>query len=137
VEVRHPPGSETAGLLLLGWLAARLERGRVRLTLEADPAVRPPGLSALTLSMTSGRRFALERAPEGLRARDRLPKGRERHWTAFGAARCEALLLGDAIPRGLLPDPAFAAALPAAAALTRRCGDLVPSGQQPQRRPTP
>jgi glucose-6-phosphate dehydrogenase assembly protein OpcA len=137
VSVRHHPGSASAGLLLLGWLASRLDwrvsaltgddgrligttdsaAGRVRLALEPDAQQSVPGLSGLTLALRSGRRLALDRAPVGLRACEREPGGRERRWTVFGASRGEPGILGDGIRQALLRDPAYAPALVAATAL--------------------
>src|SRR6185312_7788107 len=103
VTVRHHPSSTVAGMLLLGWLASRLDwaldhaeivssdaregvlsgtaraDGReIALKLEAAPELTVPGLAGVSLSSSSGLRLVLDRGPGGLRARRHDPDGRER-----------------------------------------------------------
>jgi glucose-6-phosphate dehydrogenase assembly protein OpcA len=137
VTVRHHPESATAGLLLVGWLASRLEwrvsplgrqgcelvgtvggaRGDVRVTLMPDRRQSVHGLSGLTLEASSGRRLSLDRGRGGLQACERDPGGRERRWKVAGAGRGEPGILGEGIRQALLRDPAFAPAVCVAATL--------------------
>src|SRR3954454_11258052 len=83
VTVRHHPESAVAALLLVGWLASRLDwqlspligrdtglrapaharRRDVKVTLEATPDRRFRGLAGVTLETGSGRHFELDRGP--------------------------------------------------------------------------
>jgi glucose-6-phosphate dehydrogenase assembly protein OpcA len=137
VTIRHHPDSEAAALLLVGWLASRLEwrttplmerrgalegsaharRQDVRLRLEPDTALQVRGLAGLTLETASGRFFSLDRGPGGLRARYRHKRGTEREWTVLGASRGEAGILGEGIRQALLRDPTYGPALAAAETL--------------------
>jgi glucose-6-phosphate dehydrogenase assembly protein OpcA len=137
VTVRHNPESAAAALLLIGWLASRLEwqpskliprngtlagkahgrRQDVDLCLEPDPRQSVRGLAGLTLETASGRHLELDRGPGGLRARYRNRKGDEREWTVLGASRGEAGILGEGIRQALLRDSTYAPALDAANAL--------------------
>ncbi len=135
VTVRHGQTSTASGLLLLGWLASRLDwrpsplvqRGRllqgsahahrqdVALTLEPAPELQVRGLSGLTLQTASGRELSLDRAPGGLRAHYRnTVRDVEREWTVLGASRGEGGILGDAIRSALARDRTYAPALAAA-----------------------
>jgi glucose-6-phosphate dehydrogenase assembly protein OpcA len=103
VTVRHHPASTAAAMLLVGWLASRLEwqagplvadgdafvgtshAGRssiggqdVALRLEAAPELQVPGLEDLTLETASGLRLRLSRGAGGLRARRRWPISHDR-----------------------------------------------------------
>jgi glucose-6-phosphate dehydrogenase assembly protein OpcA len=137
VTVRHHPDSATAALLLVGWLASRLEwrtsplvwrrgvwdgsararRQDVKIRLEPDTALQVRGLAGLTLETASGRHFSLDRGPGGLRARYRHKRGTEREWTVLGASRGEAGILGEGIRQALLRDPTYGPALAAAETL--------------------
>jgi glucose-6-phosphate dehydrogenase assembly protein OpcA len=134
VTVRHHPESETAALLLLGWLASRLDwrvsplvpgptgptgsahgrRQDVVLRLEAEPMMQVRGLAGVTLETASGRHLSLDRGPGGLRAHYRNARGDERQWTIMGASRGEAGILGEGIRQAFLRDPTYAPALAAA-----------------------
>jgi glucose-6-phosphate dehydrogenase assembly protein OpcA len=134
VTVRHHPESETAALLLLGWLASRLEwrvsplvpgptgptcsahgrRQDVVLRLEAEPTMQVRGLAGVTLETASGRHLSLDRGPGGLRAHYRNARGDEREWTIMGASRGEAGILGEGIRQAFLRDPTYGPALAAA-----------------------
>jgi glucose-6-phosphate dehydrogenase assembly protein OpcA len=130
VTVRFGPGSQAAGLLVLGWLASRLgwkpaglvrhdggvagtARGRrgdvhVRLSpVEQDM----PGLSGVTIETADGASLTLDRAPGGLAARRRGRDGHERTWTVLGASRGEGGILGEGIRQALLRDPTYRPAL--------------------------
>ena len=134
VTVRHHPESAVAALLLVGWLASRLDwqlssliargtgfagsaharRQDVKITLEAAPDLRVRGLAGVTLETASGRHFELDRGPGGLQAYYRNAKGDERRWVVLGASRGEAGILGEGIRQALLRDPTYAPALHAA-----------------------
>jgi glucose-6-phosphate dehydrogenase assembly protein OpcA len=137
VTVRHHPASTVAAMLLVGWLASRLQwstgplvsnggelvgkahasRQDVALRLEAAPELQVPGLGGVTLEMASGRRLRLDRGTGGLHARSRDPKGVEREWTIPGASRGETRVLGEGIRQALLRDPTYVPALKAAQAM--------------------
>jgi glucose-6-phosphate dehydrogenase assembly protein OpcA len=137
VTIRHHPDSTAAGLLLIGWLASRLQwepsrliarngsltgksharRQDVDLCLEPEPRQDVRGLAGLTLETASGRHLELDRGPGGLHARYRNRKGQEREWTVLGASRGEAGILGEGIRQALLRDPTYRPALEAANAL--------------------
>jgi glucose-6-phosphate dehydrogenase assembly protein OpcA len=134
VTVRHHPESETSALLLLGWLASRLDwrvsplvagpsgprgsahgrRQDVVLQLEAEPTMQVRGLAGVTLETASGRHLSLDRGPGGLRAHYRNARGDERRWTIMGASRGEAGILGEGIRQSFLRDPTYVPALAAA-----------------------
>jgi hypothetical protein len=136
VSVRHHPASTVAAMLLIGWLASRLNwqigplmghdgalvgnaharRQDVALRLQAAPEQQVRGLEGLTLETASGRRLSLDRGPGGLLARSRDGRG-ERTWTIPGASRGEAGILGEGIRQALLRDPSYAPALRAAGAM--------------------
>jgi hypothetical protein len=148
VTVRHHPSSTVAGMLLLGWLASRLDwkldhaeivssdaregvlsgtaraDGReVALKLEAAPELTVPGLAGVSLSSSSGLKLVLDRGPGGLRARRHDPDGREREWTLLGASRGEGGILGEGIRQALLRDPTYHPAL-------RAAREMLPEGAQ-------
>jgi glucose-6-phosphate dehydrogenase assembly protein OpcA len=134
VTVRHHPESAVAALLLVGWLASRLDwqlntlmsrgdthvgsahgrRQDVKVTLESAPDLQVRGLAGVMLETASGRHFELDRGPGGLQAYYRNAKGQERRWVVLGASRGEAGILGEGIRQALLRDPTFAPALQAA-----------------------
>jgi glucose-6-phosphate dehydrogenase assembly protein OpcA len=137
VTIRHHPESAVAALLVIGWLASRLDwrttplmQGRsvwegsaharrqdVKIRLEPDPALGVRGLAGLTLETASGRHFSLDRGPGGLRARYHHKRGTEREWTVLGASRGEAGILGEGIRQALLRDATYGPALAAAETL--------------------
>jgi len=137
VTVRHHPESAVAGVLLMGWLASRLDwqlspliardgalvgsaharRQDVRLTLEPANDLMVRGLAGVTLETASGRHFDLDRGPGGLQAYYRNAKGQERRWVVLGASRGEAGILGEGIRQALLRDPTYAPSLEAACAV--------------------
>jgi len=143
VTVRHHPASTAAALLLVGWLASRLDwqagslvadgdalvgqahagGQHVAVRLEAAPELEVPGLAGLTLETASGLSLGLSRGAGGLRAQRRLPisddrpDGEEREWTIPGASRGETGVLGEGIRQALLRDPTYAPALQAARAM--------------------
>src|SRR5919199_911180 len=134
VTIRHHPESAVAGLLLVGWLASRLNwqlgqligrgdklvgsaharRQDVKLTLEPAPDLQVRGLAGVTLETASGRHFELDRGPGGLQAYYRNAKGQERRWVVLGASRGEPGILGEGIRQALLRDGTYAPALRAA-----------------------
>jgi glucose-6-phosphate dehydrogenase assembly protein OpcA len=136
VTVRHHPESAVAGLLLMGWLASRLDwqlgtlltrdgnlvgsaharRQDVKLALVPATDLQVRGLAGVTLETASGRHFELDRGPGGLQAYYRNAKGEERRWVVLGASRGEAGILGEGIRQALLRDPTYAPALEAACA---------------------
>lgn len=132
VSVRHHPGSAASGLLLLGWLAARLGwessglqvsgeatrrgsarsgSGDVELRLEPAPEQAAPGLAGVTLETHRGARLSLDRAPGGLRAVRTGAKGRQSSWVVLGASRGEEGILGAGIREALLRQTLFGPAL--------------------------
>jgi len=137
VTVRHHPESAVAGVLLMGWLASRLDwrlsplmardgtlvgsaharRQDVRLTLEPANDLMVRGLAGVTLETASGRHFDLDRGPGGLQAYYRNAKGQERRWVVLGASRGESGILGEGIRQALLRDPTYAPSLEAACAV--------------------
>jgi glucose-6-phosphate dehydrogenase assembly protein OpcA len=138
VAVRHHPDSTVAAMLLVGWLASRLDwevsrlglsgdaltgsasaNGRsvaIRLEEAAEQDVR--GLESVALATASGRRVGLKRGPGGLRARTRDEEGHEHEWTILGASRGESGILGEGIRQSLLRDPTYGPALEAAERMT-------------------
>jgi glucose-6-phosphate dehydrogenase assembly protein OpcA len=139
ITVRHHPASTLAAMLLIGWLAARLDwevgplvsdgralvgraharRQDVALRLEAAPEQQVRGLEGLTLETASNRRLSLDRGPGGLRASSHDGRGIERTWTILGASRGEQGILGEGIRQALLRDPTYAPALKAAHAMVQ------------------
>ncbi len=145
VAIRHHPDSAIAAMLLVGWLASRLDweveplvadehslvgeaharrsstgRQDIALRLQAAPELQVRGLAGLALETASGQSLRLDRGPGGLRAYSRDPAGREREWTILGASRGETGILGEGIRQALLRDPTYAPALAAAARLVPR-----------------
>jgi glucose-6-phosphate dehydrogenase assembly protein OpcA len=136
VAVRHHPASTVAGILLIGWLAARLQwdvepllghaealigkararRQDVALRLQPAPEQQVRGLAGLSLEVSSGRRLSLDRGPGGLQAHA-SDRGAERSWTLLGASRGEQGILGEGIRQALLRDPTYVPALEAAQAM--------------------
>jgi hypothetical protein len=121
-------------MLLVGWLASRLdwrtgalesdgdalvaspEAGGhdVAVRLEAAPELQVPGLEGLTLQTESGLSLRLSRGAGGLRAHRSVAHGEEREWTIPGASRGETGVLGEGIRQALLRDPTYVPALSAA-----------------------
>jgi len=138
VTVRHGPGSDVAGLLLLGWLASRLgwrptslvrhgggRAGRATsrrqdVALKLEPVEQDvPGLSGITIETSDGASLSMDRAPGGLTATRRARDGKERVWTIVGASRGEGGILGEGIRQALLRDPTYLPALECARVLAR------------------
>ena len=137
VTIRHHPESAISGLLLVGWLASRLDwqpgalmrrngdllahararRHEEKITLEAAPRLPVPGLDGLTIDCSRGMSLSLDRGPGGLAASRRLRDGRESSWVVLGASRGEQGILGEGIRQALLRDPTYGPALSAAAAM--------------------
>ena len=137
VTVRHHPASTAAAMLLVGWLASRLNwqtgtladdgdalvastrsgEHSVAVRLEAAPELQVPGLESLALETESGMNLRLSRGAGGLRARRRDSHGEEREWTIPGASRGETGVLGEGIRQALLRDPTYVPALQAARAM--------------------
>jgi len=139
IGIRHHPDSEAAALLLVGWMAARLDwqpsrlvprngtmvgqaharRQDVALSLEPAPELSTRGLASVEFETAGGRWFKLDRGPGGLKAHYRHTRGTEREWTVLGASRGEAGILGEGIRQALLRDPTYKPALEKALTLTR------------------
>lgn len=137
VTVRHRVDSTVAGLLLAGWLAARLgwrvsgltrrgdglagrvrsRRGEVAVHLEPELDMAVPGLCGVALHSASGAGIALQRGAGGLQMVRTDPRGGERAWTVMGASRGEPGILGEGLRQALLRDGTFARALEAARGL--------------------
>jgi glucose-6-phosphate dehydrogenase assembly protein OpcA len=134
LEIRHHPESGAAAMLLVGWMASRLDwqpsplmgrngavvgkaKGRrqdVEVALEPAPELSVRGLASVQVETASGRCLKLERGPGGLRAHYTHTRGVEREWTVLGASRGEAGILGEGIRQALLRDPTYGPALTAA-----------------------
>ena len=140
VTIRHHPDSTASALLLIGWLASRLQwrvdplltrrggvlegnvharRQDVKVRLEPDPRMQVRGLAGLTLSTASGRTYSLDRGKGGLKAHFENKRGEQRDWTILGASRGEAGILGEGIRQALLRDGTYSPALACADALVR------------------
>ncbi len=137
ITVRHHPDSTVAAMLLIGWLASRLDwqltplvshndvlsgkaqakRQEIALHLQAAPELQVRGLAGLSIETASGTRLRLDRGTGGLRAYQGDGKGKEREWTILGASRGEAGILGEGIRQALLRDPTYRPALQAAQAM--------------------
>jgi glucose-6-phosphate dehydrogenase-like protein OpcA len=137
IALRHHPASTVAGMLLVGWLASRLQwsvgpllshgealigkahahRQDVAVRLQAAPEQQVRGLAGITMEISSGRRLSLDRGLGGLQARERERDGQERTWTLLGASRGERGILGEGIRQALLRDPTYVPALRAAQAM--------------------
>ena len=134
VTVRHRSDSTAAALMLVGWLASRLNwkphaltrrngtregklrarRGEVDVRLEADDDLSVPGLVGVTIETAHGYEISLDRGPGGLTAHRRTRDGSEQHWTVLGASRGERGILGEGVRQALLRDPTYRPALEAA-----------------------
>ncbi len=134
VSVRHQQQSAVAGLLLVGWLASRLDwtpgpvrrrngklvgtaragRQEITVALEPEPSQEQRGLAGLTVETATGRSLSLDRGPGGLQAHYRNARGDERRWTVLGASRGEGGILGEGIRQALLRDPTYGPAVLAA-----------------------
>jgi glucose-6-phosphate dehydrogenase assembly protein OpcA len=137
VTVRHHPASTAAAMLLVGWLASRLDwqtgtlvpdgdalvartqagEQSLPVRLEAAPELLVPGLESVALETASGLHLRLSRGAGGLRAHRRDSHGAERQWTILGASRGETGVLGEGIRQALLRDPTYVPALKAARAM--------------------
>jgi glucose-6-phosphate dehydrogenase assembly protein OpcA len=137
VTVRHHPASTVAALLLIGWLASRLQwqaeplqaddvtlTGRARagshdvaLSVQAAPELQVRGLEGVTIETACGHCLRLDRGPGGLRARSRDADGEKREWTIPGASRGETGVLGEGIRQALLRDPTYVPAVKTAHAM--------------------
>jgi glucose-6-phosphate dehydrogenase assembly protein OpcA len=137
LTIRHHPASQVAALLLVGWMASRLDwtlaplvgsgvalhgtahgrRQDVAVRLEVAPEQQVRGLAGIVLETAAGRHLRLDRGPGGLRASYRHTRGTERTWTILGASRGESGILGEGIRQALLRDPTYEPALRAASQL--------------------
>ncbi|MFY9264420.1 MAG: glucose-6-phosphate dehydrogenase assembly protein OpcA, partial [Solirubrobacterales bacterium] len=135
VEVRTGPGSNTAALLLLGWLASRLgwqprqmdfsDEGhphglalsgasQVQMRIDLDETMTVPGLSGVTIKTTGDIEVSLDRGAGGLTATRRVGDGEPSQWSVLGASRGEDGILAHGVTHALLPDPIYRPALAAA-----------------------
>jgi glucose-6-phosphate dehydrogenase assembly protein OpcA len=137
VTVRHRSDSTAAALMLVGWLASRLNwqphalmrrngaregklrarRGEVSVRLEGSDDLSVPGLAGVTIETAHGYEISLDRGPGGLTARRRTRAGEEQQWTVLGASRGEHGILGEGVRQALLRDPTYRPALEAARAM--------------------
>jgi glucose-6-phosphate dehydrogenase assembly protein OpcA len=137
VTVRHRSDSTAAALMLVGWLASRLNwqphaltrhdgarvgklrarRGDVDVRLEGSDDLSVPGLAGVTIETAQGYGVSLDRGPGGLTAHRRTRDGEERQWTVLGASRGEGGILGEGVRQALLRDPTYRPALEAARAM--------------------
>jgi glucose-6-phosphate dehydrogenase assembly protein OpcA len=141
VTIRLHPGSMMSALLLLGWLASRLEwephvleleaadhntgyatgpAGQIELMLDNDGTMPVPGLAGLTIETSNGLNLSLDRGVGGLRATRTLPGGKGSDWTILGASRGEDGILAHGVTNAMIPDPLFRPALDAACAFAGR-----------------
>jgi glucose-6-phosphate dehydrogenase assembly protein OpcA len=138
VAVRHRAGASASALLLVGWLASRLQwepsplsdsdhgvlegsaaAGDRTITVRIEPVEQEaPGLAGVTISASDGFSLSLDRGPGGLHARAHLLTGAQRGWQVLGASRGESGILGEGVRQALLRDPTYG---PALAAATRFC----------------
>ncbi|MEA2177280.1 MAG: hypothetical protein QOG77_577 [Solirubrobacteraceae bacterium] len=134
VTVHSREGSEVTGLLLHGWMCARLgwrpgamtrrqgtlrgraraRRGEVQLILDTGAHMSVPGLAGIDVELASGAALSLERGTGGLLARRKERNGPERSWTVLGASRGEPGILGEGLRQALVRDPTYNDALSAA-----------------------
>jgi glucose-6-phosphate dehydrogenase assembly protein OpcA len=134
VTVQIREGSEVSGLLLLGWMTARLgwrpgamtsrqgtlrgraraRRGEVQIELQTTAQMHVPGLAGIDIMTASGTGVSLERGTGGLIARRTERDGAQRTWTVLGASRGEPGILGEGLRQALVRDPTFDDALAAA-----------------------
>jgi glucose-6-phosphate dehydrogenase assembly protein OpcA len=137
ITISHHPESEVAALLLVGWMASRLDwkpsrlssnggamegtlharRQDVHVRLEADNRQSVRGLAGIELKSASGMTLSLDRGAGGLRARRTTRKGKSSQWTVVGASRGEAGILGEGIRQALLRDDTYLPALKCASEL--------------------
>jgi glucose-6-phosphate dehydrogenase assembly protein OpcA len=137
VTVRHRSDSTAAALMLVGWLASRLNwrpqalarrdgaregklrarRGEVVVRLEGTGDLSVPGLAGVTIETAHGYEISLDRGPGGLTAHRRTRDGEEQRWTVLGASRGERGILGEGVRQALLRDPTYVPALEAARAM--------------------
>jgi glucose-6-phosphate dehydrogenase assembly protein OpcA len=131
IDIRHRVGSRASALLLVGWLASRLQwapealreangdgltgvahhdDGDVRIALTPrDQAA--PGLVGVTVSCTDEEfSLSLDRAQGGLNACV-CQDGATREWQILGASRGEGGILGEGVRQALLRDPTYGPAL--------------------------
>ncbi len=134
VKVHIREGSEVSGLLLLGWLSARLgwrpgamterrgmlrgraraRRGEVELIIDPTAQMSVPGLAGIEITTAAGTALSLERGTGGLTARRTERDGTHRTWTVLGASRGEPGILGEGLRQALVRDPTYNEALRAA-----------------------
>jgi hypothetical protein len=136
VAIRHHPESGAAGLLFLGWLASRLgwkpgtlaargangglagrartRRDEISLTLTPENGQDVPGLAGISIETAQGMKISLDRGRGGLHVQRETRRGKHAEWTAMGASRGEAGILGEGIRQALLRDPTYRPALDAA-----------------------
>ncbi|MBV8953438.1 MAG: glucose-6-phosphate dehydrogenase assembly protein OpcA [Solirubrobacterales bacterium] len=135
ITIRHRPTSRASALLLAGWLSSRLQwapeglelrgsdtlvgaarRNGTSVSVSLEPAEQEvPGLAGVTASCGEEFALSLDRAPGGLRARERVGSD-EREWQILGASRGEGGILGEGVRQALLRDPTYGPALDAALA---------------------
>jgi glucose-6-phosphate dehydrogenase assembly protein OpcA len=135
ISVRYRHDSLVSGLLLVGWLCARLRwrpealtrhgdllrgrararRGEVELRLEpVEDGMSVPGLAGVETRSDLGTLLALERGEGGLTARRVERDGADHVWTVLGASRGEPGILGEGIRHALMRDAPYRPALEAA-----------------------
>lgn len=132
VAVRHRAGSKASALLLVGWLASRLQWGPEALHEgngdeltgvahhdggEVHIGLLPrdqdaPGLAGVTVCTGDGFSLSLDRAQGGLQACVHQ-EGATREWHILGASRGEGGILGEGVRQALLRDPTYGPALSA------------------------
>ena len=137
VTVRHRDDSTISGLLLVGWLVARLgwapgslrrteagyigsaraEDHDVDLLLEPHAGLEVPGLCGMTIETSTGLSASLDRGPGGLATVRHTPDGPDMAFTVLGASRGEPGVLSEAMRTALVPHPSYRSALSAAAAM--------------------
>jgi glucose-6-phosphate dehydrogenase assembly protein OpcA len=133
VHIRHRPGSSASALLLAGWLSSRLGWRPTTLSTNGQEAIHgvahagdhdveivleqrdqaAAGLAGVTVDCGTELSLSLDRAPGGLRARERSGPT-ERSWQVLGASRGEGGILGEGVRQAMLRDPTYGPALAAA-----------------------
>ena len=109
-ELRPAVASVTRALALIDALAES------KAGLGVNELARRIGVNASTASRllaTLERGRIVERAPGGLRARERSGAGKKHDWQILGASRGEGGILGEGVRQALLRDPTYGPALAA------------------------
>jgi glucose-6-phosphate dehydrogenase assembly protein OpcA len=134
ISVCYRMGSLASGLLLIGWLASRMnwktaplvssDGAGLRGVLETNPgepgiemAVESAdsagqGVAGVTVTTREGFALSLDKRLGGVRVRERSPGSEEEEvWCALEASSGDSEILGEAVRQALLRDPTYRPAL--------------------------